>query len=253
MRLDVYLTQNRFAESRKKSADLIKEGHVFVSGKCVTKPSFDIDDSSEVDIELKNTENKYVGRGGLKLESALKSFDLDVTGLVCADIGSSTGGFTHCLLLNGAKKVYAIDSGRDQLHKTLRDDDRVVVMEECNARYITGESLGEMCDFVTMDVSFISQTLLYPAVKSILKDKGTFVSLIKPQFEAGKGGIGKNGIVKDEKTRKKVCEKIKEIAETNGLICKNIIDSPIKGGDGNAEFLAHFEYRAKEDKTGGDF
>ncbi len=243
MRLDLYLTQNGFCQSRNRAAELIKTGNVFVNGKNIKKPSFDVDETIKNDITVQQSENtKYVGRGGLKLERALSAFNVDVTGFVCADIGSSTGGFTQCLLMNGAKRVYAIDSGRDQLHKSLRNDSRVVVMEECNARYLTDERLGEKCDIVTMDVSFISQTLLYEAVSSVLKKEGLFISLIKPQFEAGREGIGKNGIVKDEKTRQKVCEGIKIKASEYGFECLGIIDSPIFGGDGNKEFLALFKY-----------
>ncbi len=243
MRLDVYLTQNGLCESRNRASELIKEGKVFINGKCIKKPSFDVDESKDNDIELKSSENnKYVGRGGLKLEGAIKGFSLDVSGCVCADVGSSTGGFTQCLLVNGAKRVYAIDSGKDQLHTSLRNDDRVVVMEECNARYLTEDSLGERCDIVTMDVSFISQTLLYEAVANIIKNDGLFVSLIKPQFEAGRERIGKNGIVKDEKIRQKVCEEIKSKAYSYGFENIGMIDSPIFGGDGNKEYLALFRY-----------
>ncbi len=242
MRLDLYLTQNGFCESRNRASELIKTGNVFVNGKNVQKPSFDIDENENNAITIQQSENtKYVGRGGLKLEGALKAFGVDVKGFVCADIGSSTGGFTQCLLMNGAKRVYAIDSGKDQLHRSLRNDDRVVVMEECNARYLTDERLGEKCDLVTMDVSFISQTLLYEAVSSVLKKEGLFISLIKPQFEAGREGIGKNGIVKDEKTRQKVCRQIKIKAMEHGFECLGIVDSPIFGGDGNKEFLALFK------------
>ena len=246
MRLDVYLTQNGFCESRNRASEIIKNGNVFVNGKCINKPSFDVDETKENEINVKESENtKYVGRGGLKLEGAINGFKLNVSDCVCADVGSSTGGFTQCLLMNGAKRVYAIDSGKDQLHISLRNDNRVVVMEECNARYLTEEKLGERCDLVTMDVSFISQTLLYEAVSNIIKDGGLFVSLIKPQFEAGRDGIGKKGIVKDEKTRQKVCEQIKVKAKEYGFENLGIIDSPIYGGDGNKEHLALFKYTEK--------
>ncbi len=243
MRLDLYLTENDFFESRNKSADAIRKGIVFVDGKCAMKPSFDIEENCSV--EIKGDYCAYVGRGGLKLEKALDEFKIDLKNKVCVDIGSSTGGFTDCLLQNGAEKVYAVDSGKDQLHKKLRTDSRVVCMESFNARYLTDADIGEKCDVVTMDVSFISQTMLYEAVTNILKIGGYFISLIKPQFEVGKSYIGKNGIVKDEKVRKEICKKLCETSEVFGLKNIEIIDSPILGGDGNKEYLALFRYDGK--------
>lgn len=243
MRLDVYLTEKGYCESRKKASDIIKAGNVFVCGRCVQKAAFDLELEKETEIKIIGDICQYVGRGGLKLERAIECFKIDVSGLVCADIGASTGGFTDCLLQRGAKKVYAVDSGKDQLHKKLRQDERVVCMEETNARYLTSDYLGEKCDLAVMDVSFISQTLLYGSVSNILKDSGRFISLIKPQFEAGRENIGKKGIVKDEKVRRAVCDNIKAYAEKSGFECIEIIDSPILGGDGNKEFLALFEKR----------
>jgi len=243
MRLDVYLTENGFCESRKKASDLIKACNVFVDGKCVQKASFDLDPEKETEIKIIGDICHYVGRGGLKLERALDYFKIDVSGLVCADIGASTGGFTDCLLQRGAKKVYAVDSGKDQLHKRLRQDERVVCMEETNARYLTSAALGEKCDLAVMDVSFISQTLLYGSVYNTLKENGRFISLVKPQFEAGRENIGKKGIVKDESVRRAVCDKIRSFAQNSGFECIEIIDSPILGGDGNKEYLALFEKR----------
>ena len=243
MRLDIFLTENSYFESRKKAADAIKSGLVYVDGRCITKSAFDVCEYS--DIKINGDICKYVGRGGLKLERAIDKFSLEIEGKVCVDIGSSTGGFTDCLLQNGAKKVFSVDSGKDQLHDKLRNDDRVVCMESFNARYLKETDLGERCDIAVMDVSFISQTLLYQAVSDVLKDGGLFVSLIKPQFEAGKSGIGKNGIVKDERVRKSVCEKIIECAKIYGLENITVIDSPILGGDGNKEYLALFKYRLK--------
>ena len=240
MRIDVYLTENNYFESRKKASDSVKAGSVLVNGKSITKPSFDVCDSD--DISIVGETLRYVGRGGLKLEGAIKAFSLDLKDKVCADIGSSTGGFTDCMLQNGAKRVYAVDSGKDQLHVSLRNDSRVVCMEGVNARYLAATDLGERCDFVTMDVSFISQTLLYEAVSSILAEDGIFVSLIKPQFEAGKENLGKNGIVRSESVRAAVCEKVKEKAHEFGLEIIKIIDSPILGGDGNKEYLALFRH-----------
>ncbi len=246
MRLDVYMTENNLCESRKKASDLIKNNNVFIDGVCVTKPAYNVDDNSK--IEIKGDNCIYVGRGGLKLEGAKVAFELDFTDKVCADIGSSTGGFTDCMLMSGAKKVYAVDSGTNQLHKKLREDKRVVCMEGVNARYLSENDFDEKCDIVTMDVSFISQTLLYEAVSKIIKEDGLFVSLIKPQFEAGKSALGKNGIVKDQRTQKQVCEKIITTAKIFGLENISVIDSPIMGGDGNKEFLALFKYN-KTDRT----
>ena len=240
MRLDLYLTENNYCESRNKASETIKNGMVFVDGKNVMKPSFEVNDFSK--IEIIGEFCRYVGRGGLKLECAIKAFSLDFNGKICADIGASTGGFTDCMLQNGAKKVYAVDSGKNQLHKKLREDKRVVCMEGVNARYISRDILNDECDIVTMDVSFISQTLLYSAVTNILKDKGVFVSLIKPQFEAGKNAVGKNGIVKDKKIHTEVCKKIIEEAEKYGLKNISVTESSILGSDGNKEFLALFRY-----------
>lgn len=243
MRLDLYLTEKGYFESRNKSADAIKKQIVFVDGKCIQKPSFDIGDDSTV--EIKGDYCCYVGRGGLKLECVITEFNIDLNNKVCVDIGSSTGGFTDCLLQNGAEKVYAVDSGKDQLHQKLRSDSRVICMESFNARYLKESDIGEKCDIVTMDVSFISQTMLYEAVTNVLKIGGLFISLIKPQFEVGKCNIGKNGIVKNEKIRSEVCKKICENAKLVGLENIEIIDSPILGGDGNKEYLALFRYAGK--------
>lgn len=238
MRLDVYLTENNFFESRKKATDNIKGGYVSVDGKIIDKPAFSVEGSEK--IEIVGNACPYVSRGGFKLEGALDFLNIDVKNMVCVDIGSSTGGFTDCLLQRGALKVFAVDSGKNQLHTKLREDDRVICMEEFNARQLSLDDIGTEVDLAVMDVSFISQTLLYSAVSSVLKSGGLFISLIKPQFEAGKSNIGKNGIVKNEKIHKTVCESIKENALIYGLECIKIIDSPIRGGDGNKEFLALF-------------
>ena len=196
MRFDLFLVEKAYAESRQKAQRLIKNGCVSVDGKVMTKPAEDIDADAEHLIEIKETEGeRYVSRGGLKLEGALKNFNISPNGLVCADIGASTGGFTDCLLQHGAKRVYAFDSGSGQLHSKLKSDDRVISKEGFNARYITPEDVGEGVDLVVMDVSFISQTMIIPAIVKLLRRKGTFITLIKPQFEAGTSGVGKNGIV----------------------------------------------------------
>lgn len=247
MRLDVYLNENNMCESRKKASDCIKEGLVRVNGRVVIKPAFDVSEGDTV--EIVGDTCPYVGRGGYKLEGALKMFGVDVSGAVCIDVGSSTGGFTDCLLQHGASKVFAVDSGKDQLHERLRSDPRVVCMESCNARGLTPADIGQLCDVAVMDVSFISQTLLHEGVASVLKDGGLFISLIKPQFEVGKSGIGKNGIVKDEKIRRSACTKVVEKALEYGFVNVGIIDSPIAGGDGNREYLALFRL---EKQKGGD-
>lgn len=239
MRLDLYLYKNAYTKSRQKSKSLIEEGNVKINGSVILKPSFEIDEMVEQIVEI--TDNcPYVSRGGLKLELILKEARIDVNGCVCVDIGASTGGFTHCLLLNGAKKVFAVDSGTDQLDTILKNDSRVVSLEGFNARNISVEEIGESVDIITIDVSFISQTLILPSASKLLKENGYYLSLIKPQFEAGKSNIGKNGIVKDEKARHLSVCKVIESANLCGLSCIYLSKSPIKGGDGNIEYVAAF-------------
>lgn len=240
MRLDIYLTQNRFTDSRSKSKVIIDAGRVSVNGKTITKSSYDICDGDKIEVSPSDT-TEYVGRGGIKLEKALEAFDISPSGLVCADIGASTGGFTECLLNSGAKKVYAVDSGKNQLAIKLRNDKRVVSMEGTNARTLDENSFEEKVSLVVMDVSFISQTLLYPAIKRIINTDCDIVTLVKPQFEAGKENIGKHGIVKDEKIRKKVLENVIESAKSFGFTYIEHTESPIKGGDGNTEYLLHLK------------
>ena len=238
MRLDKYLTEEGYAESRTRAARLIESGKVKVDGKTITKASFEVSDGAVISVEADDC--PYVSRGGLKLEGALKTFQIDPNGMVCADVGSSTGGFTHCLLLLGACRVYAIDSGSDQLHPSLRNNSRVISMEGCNARYLTPVELGEQVDLVVTDVSFISQTLLHGVIASLLKDGGGFVSLIKPQFEVGRENLGKGGIVKDRKVRREAARRVMASALSAGLAPVAIAPSPITGGDGNIEYLAYF-------------
>lgn len=241
MRLDKYLTEHGYAESRTRSARLIESGKVKVDGKIITKASFEVPDGAEILVAADDC--PYVSRGGLKLEGALKVFGIDPAQMVCADVGASTGGFTHCLLLKGAQRVYAIDSGSDQLHASLRSDPRVLSMEGCNARYLTPEQLGEQVDLVVTDVSFISQTLLHGVIASLLKDGGGLVSLIKPQFEVGRENLGKGGIVKDPKIRRAAARRVMASAIAAGLAPVAITPSPITGGDGNIEYLAYFVKR----------
>ncbi|MBR2635161.1 MAG: TlyA family RNA methyltransferase [Clostridia bacterium] len=237
-RIDVYLVQKGFTESRSLAAALIRSGAVSVNGKICTKPALEVAEGAEISL-AESPLTRYVSRGGLKLEAALEAWGYDPKGRVCADIGSSTGGFTDCLLQRGAAKVYAVDSGSDQLHPSLRERSEVVVMENVNARHLTREDL-EAVDLAVMDVSFISQTLLYPAVMRILKEDGVFISLIKPQFEVGKAHLGGGGIVRSRAAREAVPKKIAEAAEKNGLKLEKTMLSPIQGGDGNVEYLAYF-------------
>ena len=241
MRADLYLTANSYAESRQKAQRLIKNRCVSVDGKTIDRPSAEIDETTAHSVEITETESeRYVSRGGLKLEGALCAFDISVKGLVCADIGASTGGFTDCLLQSGAEMVYAFDSGKSQLHPSLACDERVVSREGFNARYITEADVPEPVDLAVMDVSFISQTMIIPNLSRLIKDGGRFVTLIKPQFEAGRSALGKNGIVKHKEDRLAAVMRVLQCAAENGLSFEGIIPSPIKGGDGNEEFLASF-------------
>lgn len=237
MRLDLYLVASGDAESRTKAQYLISEGCVTVDGKVVTKASFDVDGRT---VEVVGEGLGYVGRGALKLKGALESFGICVEGYNCVDIGASTGGFTDCLLKGGASHVLCVDSGTDQLHPSLRSDVRVTVLEQFNAKHLDSDAPGAPFDLACMDVSFISQTALYPNVKSILKNDGCFISLVKPQFECGKKWIGKGGIVKKREAHVSVLEKIDAEARSAGLFLKGMIRSPITGGDGNTEYLALF-------------
>ena len=235
MRIDTFLAERGLAKSRSFAKTLLDEGFVTVNGRVVKKASFDVSDVDEVCVT--GAPYSYVRRGGVKLEGALNAFSLDVSGMICVDIGASSGGFTDCLLKRGARRVYAVDSGSDQLDPILRDDERVVNIENYNARNLTAADLGEVCDIAVTDVSFISQTLIIPAAVKVLKDGGLYVSLIKPQFECGKSGLGKGGIVKSKKIMAESVKKVIGCAESFGLGCRGLIKSPIQGGDGNCEFL----------------
>lgn len=240
-RIDKILFEQRFAESRSKAKALVMSGVVLVNEKRVEKPSETFLPNEQIRIKGKNPESKYVGRGGLKLEKALEQFHIYPNEYVCLDVGSSTGGFTDCLLQNDAKKVYAVDSGTNQLVWKLRNDERVEVREKTNARYLKSEDFPDRFDLIVMDVSFISITKILPALLPLLKDRGKIISLIKPQFEVGKGEVGKGGIVRDPQKHKLVIEKIKDFANEIGLENLGLIDSPILGTEGNKEFLALFE------------
>ena len=239
MRIDIYLYENGFAGSRTDAKQKITEGLVSVNGTVVTKPSFDVD--GEVEITVAEGSNKYASRGGIKLETAINEFNFVVEGKLAIDVGASTGGFTDCLLRNGAKSVISLDSGSGQLVKELRCDPRVFVMENYNARYIDPIDLPYVSELAVMDVSFISATYIIPSLYQCLAPGADFICLIKPQFEAGKGKVGKGGIVKDEKVRRAAIEKVCDCASAVGFECLGVVKSGITGGDGNVEYLAHFK------------
>lgn len=241
MRLDLYLVDKGLAPTRQKGRYLIDNGLVKINGKVCTKASFDVEEHI---VEICGEGIPYVSRGGFKLEGALREFEISVKDCVCADVGSSTGGFTDCLLKNGARSVFAIDSGSDQLHESLREDPRVIVMENFNAKGLTKEALKTQVDIVVCDLSFISQRLIHENVSDILKSGGYFISLIKPQFESGgKEFLGKGGIVKDPKVHKRAIEDVVKSAEGHEMDCLKVITSPIKGKEGNTEYLAWFKKR----------
>ncbi|QTA38550.1 TlyA family RNA methyltransferase [Thermosipho ferrireducens] len=233
-RLDILLFERGLAESREKAKRLIMGGKVIVDNQLVDKPGKLVSRNSN--IRLKSQE-KYVSRGGYKLEGAWKVFKFDIKGKTVCDIGASTGGFTDFLLQKGAKKIFCIDVGYGQLHWKIRNDPRVVVLERTNARYITSKHLGEKVDLVVCDVSFISIKKILPVIKNILKDNGTAVILIKPQFEAGKENVGKGGIVKSKNVQKKVINDIINKSKEEGLCPIDLTFSPIKGSEGNIEFF----------------
>jgi 23S rRNA (cytidine1920-2'-O)/16S rRNA (cytidine1409-2'-O)-methyltransferase len=223
------------APTRTRAQSLIMEGVVFVDGQKVDKSGTLVKEESN--ISIKDSSLKYVGRGGLKLEDALKNFEIDVQDKIALDVGASTGGFTDCLLQNGAAKVYAVDVGYGQLDWKLRIDSRVVLMEKVNARHLKPEDLPELVDIIVIDVSFISLTMVIPPVIQMLKPGGVLVALIKPQFEVGKGEVGKGGIVRDENKHKEVVEKITKFIEELNFDVSGVIPSPITGAQGNKEFL----------------
>ncbi len=235
MRLDVYLTEKKLCKSRTAAQALIKSGGVSVNGKPCGKPSAEVGDSDRV--EITGEQLRYVGRGGLKLEAALERFGIDLAGAECIDIGASTGGFTDCMLQHGAAKVYAVDVGTDQLADSLRADPRVVSMEQTDIR--TAEL--PQADFIGTDVSFISLKLILPHIHRLLKNGGTAAVLIKPQFEAGKSALNKNGIVRDERVRIKIRDELVSFAEGCGFEVAGTTPSPITGGDGNVEYLMYLK------------
>jgi 23S rRNA (cytidine1920-2'-O)/16S rRNA (cytidine1409-2'-O)-methyltransferase len=236
-RLDVYLFENGLAESREKAKATIMSGIVFVDDQRADKAGLTIDTDSKV--EIRGNTLKYVSRGGLKLEKALKYFGVSSNGKICLDCGASTGGFTDCLLQGGAVKVYAIDVGYGQLAWSLRNDPRVVTMERTNIRYVTREQIVDEIDLAVIDVSFISLKLVLPVMRTLIKSDGELICLIKPQFEAGREKVGKKGVVKDIETHIEVLNNFIENALDSGFYVKDITFSPIKGPEGNIEYLGH--------------
>lgn len=237
-RLDLLLTEQGYADTRAKAQAIIMAGQVYVDGQKADKPGTSYD--AGVSIEVRGGTCPYVSRGGLKLEKALRDFRVDPTGYVCSDSGASTGGFTDCLLQQGAAKVFAIDVGYGQLDWKIRSDQRVVVMERTNIRYVTPEQIGEPLDLSVVDVSFISLKIVLPAIRALLKpDCGQVICLIKPQFEAGKDKVGKKGVVRDPQTHQQVLDDFVALADEQDFHILGLTFSPVKGPEGNIEFLAH--------------
>lgn len=243
-RLDVLLVERGHADSRTKAQAIIMSGLVYVQGQKADKPGISYEE--HVDIEVRTGGCPYVSRGGLKLEKALRDFGVDPTGFVCSDSGASTGGFTDCLLQQGASKVFAIDVGYGQLDWKIRSDPRVVVMERTNVRYVTPEQLGEPLDLSVVDVSFISLKIVLPVIKTFLKPTGQVLCLIKPQFEAGKEKVGKKGVVRDPEVHKEVLDNFVELTKQIEFKILGLTFSPVKGPEGNIEFLAHLTLDDKE-------
>ena len=247
-RLDVLLTNTGMAESREKAKALIMEGLVYVNGQKEDKPGTQFDIYSN--IEVRGKALPYVSRGGLKLEKAMQVWPITLTGRVCMDVGASTGGFTDCMLQNGAEKVYAVDVGYGQLAWKLRNDDRVINLEKTNVRYITEEQVPEAVSFVSIDVSFISLTKVLEPVKSLMAERGEIVALVKPQFEAGREKVGKKGVVREAATHVEVCENVIAYARSIGFGILGLTFSPIKGPEGNIEYLLHLQNTPTEAELG---
>lgn len=238
-RLDILVTERGLAESREKAKTLIMAGQVYVDGQKADKPGDTFSEDAAVEVRGKGL--PYVSRGGLKLEKAMREFGLQLQGCTCMDIGASTGGFTDCMLQNGAQRVYSVDVGYGQLAWSLRTDPRVVNLERTNARYLTREQVPEEIDFFSVDVSFISLTLILPAVRPLLAEHGQAMCLIKPQFEAGREKVGKKGVVRDKAVHEEVIEKIRSFALENGFSVLGLTFSPVKGPEGNIEYLIYLE------------
>jgi len=250
-RIDVLLVENGYFETREKAKRAIMAGLVYIDEVKHDKPGEKV--LRESNFVIRGNPMKYVSRGGLKLEKAMELYGLELTDKRCMDIGASTGGFTDCMLQNGATKVYSVDVGYGQLAWKLRNDERVVNMERTNIRYVTFEQIEEPLDFVSIDVSFISLKLVLPVANQLMRDGAHIVFLIKPQFEAGKEHVGKNGVIKDPKIHKRVIIELLDFAQNNGFSYIGLSYSPIKGPKGNREFLAYFEKKSVVDEQTVDF
>lgn len=238
-RVDCALVSRGLAESREKAKAIIMSGIVFVNNQKCDKAGDTVKPGDIV--EIRGDKLKYVSRGGLKLEKAVRAFGIDLSNLICADVGASTGGFTDCMLQNGASKVYAVDVGYGQLAWKLRTDDRVINLERTNFRYVTKDQIPDQLDFASVDVSFISLTLILPVLRNLLGENATAVCLIKPQFEAGRENVGKKGVVRDREVHVSVINKIIEFAFNNGYSVLDIDFSPVKGPEGNIEYLCYLQ------------
>lgn len=248
-RLDILVTERGLAESREKAKALIMAGSVYVDQQKADKPGDLYPEEAQIEVRGKGLQ--YVSRGGLKLEKAMEEFPISLAGLVCMDVGASTGGFTDCMLQNGAQKVYAVDVGYGQLAWSLRTDPRVINLERTNARYLTREQVPEPIDFFSVDVSFISLSLILPAVRPLLAEGARAVCLIKPQFEAGREKVGKKGVVRDPAVHREVIEKVLGFALENGYSVLGLTFSPVKGPEGNIEYLAYLQ-RSEEPRQAAD-
>ena len=241
IRIDRLLVQLQLADSIAKAQALVMAGVVLANEQRVEKPSEEFEPKISVRIKGQTTAARYVGRGGLKLERALSDFSLDVSGLICLDVGASTGGFTDCLLQHGAAKVVAVDAGRNQIDWRLRQTERVEVREKVNARHLTPADFAQKFDLIVMDVSFISVTKIFPAIVPLLHESGKMIVLIKPQFEVKRAEVGTGGIVREAEKHERVISEVNQAAQQNNLVVRGVIDSPISGADGNKEFLAFYE------------
>ncbi|HEX7332347.1 MAG TPA: TlyA family RNA methyltransferase, partial [Pyrinomonadaceae bacterium] len=247
-RIDKLLVERGLADSRTKAQAMVMAGVVLVDEQRVEKPSHQFDTNSAIRIKGGDDPiSRYVGRGGLKLEAALREFQIDARGLNCLDVGASTGGFTDCLLQHGARKVFAIDVGHNQIDWRLRNDPRVEVREGVNARYLRPEDFPHQFDLAVMDVSFISATKVLPAIVPLIVAGGSIITLIKPQFEVGRGEVGGGGVVRDPAKRERVVEEVNEAATALGLKVIKVIESPIHGAEGNVEYLALYQRTSQEE------
>ncbi len=243
-RLDISIYKRGLAASRERARQMIKGGFIYLNGKQALKASCNVNENDKIDVIGETL--KFVSRGGIKLEYAVKAFGLDFDGLTAIDMGASTGGFSDCMLQGGARKIYAVDVGCGQLHEKIKNNPKVINMEQVNIRDMLFEDIGEKVDFISIDTSFISLKLILPKAFMFIKESGNIVALIKPQFEAGRANIGKGGIVKDKKIHEKVVKDIYDFVTQSGFLPVNIVPSPITGGDGNREYLMHIKKRGEQ-------